>query len=73
MITNDELKTAILKVDLLLKSRQAWWKPWKTIAMVLLAVAAIVATSGAVSHFWPPQPQSINVHFDQPIAIKLVQ
>lgn len=59
------------ELDLLLKSRQAFWEPWKATAMILIAAAAIAAAGGLAGQLWPPHPQQIIVHFDQPIAVKV--
>jgi hypothetical protein len=43
--------------------RQAYWEPWKAVAMILLAAAAITGAGQLASHLWPqPTPQSITVH-----------
>jgi len=60
MITDDELK-----------SRQAFWEPWKAVAMILIAAAAIAAAGGIAGQIWPSHPQQISVHFDQPIGVKI--
>jgi len=68
-MTEDELRIAALKVDLLLKGRQAFWEVPKALAMILLAAAAISAAGGLAGQLWPARPQQITVHFDQPIAV----
>ena len=70
-IREDAIKLATLEIDLLLKSLQAFWEPWKAAAMILIAAAAISAAGGLASHLWPSQPQQITIRFDQPIAVKL--
>lgn len=69
-MTEDELRVAMLKVDLLLKGRQAFWEVPKAIAMILLAAAAISAAGGLAGHLWPGSPQQITVHFDQPVKLQ---
>ena len=71
-LTEDELKAALLKADLLLKTRQARWETPKAVAMVLLAAAAISAAGGLANWLWPSRPQAIVVQFQQPIGVKLV-
>lgn len=73
-ITDDELRRAILKVDLLLKQRQTCWEVPRALAMWVLAVAALLAASGLLQHWFPPPPQQITatIHIDQPLMIKIV-
>jgi hypothetical protein len=63
----------MLKVDLLLKGRQAFWEVPKALAMMLIAAAAISAAGGLAGHLWPGSAQQITVHFDQPLAVKIQQ
>ena len=71
-MTEDDLRVAMIKVDLLLKSRQAFWEVPKALAMMLLAAAAIAAAGGLAGQIWPAKPTQIIVNFDQPIAVKIV-
>ena len=70
-LTEDELRLAAMKADLLLKTRQARWETPKAVAMVLLAAAAISAAGGIANWLWPSRPQSIVVQFQQPLAVKV--
>jgi hypothetical protein len=70
--SDDQLRTAIMKVDLLLKSRQAFWETWKALATILIAAAAIAAAGGLAGQFWPAHPTQVIVHFDQPINVKVI-
>jgi hypothetical protein len=70
-VNEEELRVAMLKVDLLLKGRQAFWEVPKALAMILIAAAAISAAGGLAGHLWPAGAQQISVHFDQPIAVRL--
>ena len=70
-MTEEEIRVEMLKIDLLLKSRQTFWEPAKALAMILIAAAAISAAGGLAGHLWPPGPQQITVRFEQPIAVKL--
>jgi hypothetical protein len=67
-MTEDELRTAVLKVDLLLKTKQAFWETPRNLALILAAVAAI---AGIVGFKLASQPQQIVVQFEQPLAVKL--
>jgi hypothetical protein len=42
--------------------RQAYWEPWKAVAMILLAAAAITGAGQLASRLWPQPPQTITVH-----------
>lgn len=67
-ITEDELKMAVMKADLILKTRQSRWETPKAVAMVLLAAAAISAAGGLSTWLWPAKPQIITVQFQQPLG-----
>jgi hypothetical protein len=67
-VTEDDLRVAVMKVDLLLKRRQSFWETPRNLALILTAVAAI---AGFIGFRLGAQPQSIVVHFDQPLAVKL--
>lgn len=62
MTNEDELRATVLKVDLLLKSRQAFWEVPKAVAVILIAASAIAAAGGLAGWLWPSRPQQIIVH-----------
>jgi hypothetical protein len=68
MLTEDELRQAVLKVDLLLKRKQAFWETPRNLALIIATVAAV---AGFIGLKLGNQPQQITVHFDQPLAVKL--
>jgi uncharacterized membrane protein len=70
-VTEDELRLAIMKIDLLLKQRQFGWERPRAVAMVLLAVAALVAAFRVPDLLWPSAPQTISVHFNQPPVVRV--
>jgi hypothetical protein len=70
-MTEDELRLAAMRADLLLKTRQARWETPKAVAMVLLAAAAISAAGGVATWLWPSRPQSIVVQFQQPLRVQV--
>jgi len=70
-MTEEEIRVEMLKVDLLLKSKQAFWEPLKAVAMILLAAAAISAAGGLAGHLWPQGSQQIVVRLDQPLAVQV--
>jgi hypothetical protein len=70
-MTEDELRLAAMRADLLLKTRQARWETPKAVAMVLLAAAAISAAGGIANWLWPSRPQSIVVQFQQPLRVQV--
>jgi hypothetical protein len=68
--TEDELRLAVLKADLLLKTRQGRWETPKAVAMILLAAAAISAAGGLSTWLWPAKPQVITVQVQGPLSVK---
>jgi hypothetical protein len=70
-ITEAQLKRAVQEIDLLLKRRQHFWERWRSVAMVVLAVAAVFAAGNLSALLFPPHAQQISVHFDQPLTVKL--
>jgi hypothetical protein len=70
-LSEDELRLAAMRADLLLKTRQARWETPKAVAMVLLAAAAISAAGGIANWLWPSRPQSIVVQFQQPLRVQV--
>lgn len=69
-MTDADLKTAILKVDLLLKTKQAFWETPRHLMLLLTAVAAIAGVIGFKLAGQPPQP--IIVQFQSPLEVKLL-
>lgn len=69
-LTEDELRVAVMKVDLLLKRRQAFWESPRNLALIIAAVAAIAGIVGFKLGSQPPQ--SIVVQFQQPLGVKLL-
>lgn len=67
-MTEDEFRRVVLKVDLLLKGKQAFWETPRNLALILTAVAAI---AGFVGFKLAGQPQHIVVQIEQPLAVKL--
>lgn len=51
--------------------RQSVWEIPRAVAMIALALAAIVVAGHLTDLVFPPRPQQITVHFEQPLAVKL--
>jgi len=66
-VTEQELKMAVMRADLELKQKQSRWETPRSLAMILLAVAALAATSHLVDWLMPPRTQTITVHLDAPL------
>jgi hypothetical protein len=73
-MTDNELKVAVMKADLLLKQRQHFWEVPKGIATVAAAMAVFLGFVLAASAWIHPAPQQITatIRFDQPLAVKVV-
>jgi hypothetical protein len=73
-LTEDELKVAVMKADLYLKTRQGWWETPRNLALIIGVAAALVgAIAGLVGYKLGSQPpQAIVVQFQQPLGVKLV-
>jgi hypothetical protein len=52
-------------------SKQSKWETPRAIAMVALALAAVVVASRLADLWLPVQPQTIIVHLDQPLAVRV--
>jgi hypothetical protein len=61
----------LIEAQIALYARQARWEPWKALAMILIAAAAIAAAGGIAGRMFPSQPQQIVVHFEQPLAVRV--
>jgi hypothetical protein len=61
----------LIEAQIALYARQARWEPWKALAMILIAAAAIAAAGGIAGRMFPSQPQQIVVHLEQPLAVKV--
>jgi hypothetical protein len=73
-LTEDELRVAVMKADLYLKTRQGWWETPRNMAIIIGVVAALFGTvTGILGFKLGSQPaQSIVVQFQQPLAVKVV-
>jgi hypothetical protein len=63
---DDFLKRELLRLDVLLRKKQAWWEHPRNFAVVLGVIAAIAGIFGYKIGATPLPPQQIIVHFDQP-------
>jgi hypothetical protein len=73
-LTEDELRVAVMKVDLLLKRRQAFWENGRNMSIIIGVVAALFgAITGILGYKLGSQPpQAIVVQFQQPLAVKMI-
>jgi hypothetical protein len=69
-MTEDELKVALMKADLFLKTRQGWWETPRSLALIVGVAAAVAGVAGFKLGSQPPQ--SIVVQFQQPLGVKLL-
>jgi hypothetical protein len=58
----ERAKWALLQAQI----RQAKWETPKTVAMMAIALAALIAASRLADLWIPVRPQNIIIHFDQP-------
>jgi len=65
----DPKQEALLDAQIVLYRRQARWETGKALAMILLAVAALSATTRLADLVFPPHPQVITVHLDAPLTV----
>lgn len=61
----------LLLADLEYRRIQSRWETPRAIAMLALAAAAFIAAARLTDVVWPPKPQTITIHFDQSVPIKL--
>lgn len=73
-LTEEELRVAVMKVDLLLKGKQAFWETPRNLAIIGGTAAAILAAIfGVLGYKLGQQPsQPIIVQFQQPLAVKVL-
>jgi hypothetical protein len=73
-MTEDELKVALMKADLYLKTQQGWWETPRNLALIVGTAAAILAAVfGILGYKLGSQPpQAIVVQFQQPLAVKMI-
>jgi hypothetical protein len=62
MTTDDELRRALVQIDILLKRRQAFWETPRNLAVLIGVVAALAGTLGFRLGSQPPQ--QIIVHME---------
>lgn len=66
-LTTDEfMKSELLRLDVLLRKKQAWWEHPRNFAILLGVLAALFSALGYKIGSAPPQP--IIVHLDQPLV-----
>jgi hypothetical protein len=72
-LTEEELKLALMKADLLLKTRQGFWETPRNMAVIIGVIAALFGgIAGLVGYKIGSQPpQAIVVQFQQPLAVKV--
>ena len=71
-LTQDELKVALMKADLLLKTRQGFWETPRNMAVIIGVIAALFGgIAGLVGYKIGSQPpQAIVVQFQQPLKVQ---
>jgi hypothetical protein len=69
-VTESDLRMAVMKADLLLKTKQTFWETPRNLALIIGAVAAIAGLVGFKLGSQPPQ--AVIVQFQQPLAVKLL-
>lgn len=67
----ERAKWALLQSQIRQANNQAKWETPKAVAMMAIALAALIAASRLADLWIPVRPQTIIVHFDQPLSVKL--
>jgi hypothetical protein len=69
MTANEEdyLKRELLRLDVLLRKKQAWWEHPRNAALIL---GVVIAAAGLLGYKIGSAPQQIIVHLDQPLNVK---
>jgi len=61
---------AVMRADLALKTRQAFWETPRNLAIIGGVLIALVGTAAGIVGFkLGQQPQTINVHLDAPLFV----
>lgn len=63
--TDEFLKSELLRLDILLRKKQAWWETPRNFAILLGVLAALFS---ALGYKIGSAPQQIIVHLDQPLV-----
>ena len=73
LITDDVLKSELLRLDVLLRRKQAWWEHPRNAAIVLGVFAATVgAVAGVTGYRIGARPQQIVVQFgSEPLHVQM--
>jgi hypothetical protein len=68
---DEDLKSELLRLDILLRKKQEWWEHPRNAAIILGVIVALVgATAGLLGYkIGTAPPQAIIVHFDQPLSL----
>jgi len=68
-LTDDELRRALVEIDILLKRKQSFWETPRNLAIIGgVLVALVTAVAGwAGFQLGSRPPQQIIVHLDQPL------
>ena len=76
MTSDDELRRAVAKADLLLKQRQTFWEAPRGLAIVVGVAGAVIGVIAGITGYHmgsaPPQRIEATIHFDQPLQVKIV-
>lgn len=62
-----------LQLEIAHLGRMHWWEIPRAVAMILLAAAALLAVFHIGDLLFPPRPQVITVHFDEPLRVQLTK